>query len=157
MCIVIPGEEATRTGVKHTGYIQTLVPQDDGKLDSYFKMVLSYNGLDQYIPCLPESQEKLEHALQGIMTCFKDAKHYIDLFLNILPPESEGTDMMLPITKGVTKMAADLQHYESGTGKQKVRKLSPGKKSSESKKSKPGESSSETGGSRPRSQLRPHQ
>ena len=30
MCIVIPGEETTRTGVKHTGYIQTQVPQDDG-------------------------------------------------------------------------------------------------------------------------------
>ena len=54
-------------------------------------------------------------------------------------------------------MAADLQHYESGTGKKQVRKLGPGEKSSESKKSKPGESSGETGHARPRSQLRPHQ
>ena len=91
------------------------------------------------------------------MTCFKDAKHYIDISLSVLPPESEGIDMMLSIKKGVTKMAADLQHYESGTGKQKVRKLSPGEKSSQSKKSKPGESSGEKGGARPRFQLRPHQ
>ena len=116
ICIVIPGEETTRTGVKYTGYIQTLVPQDDGKLANYFRIVLSYNGLDHYIPCLPESQEELEHALQGIMTCFKDAKHYIDISLSVLPPESERNDMMLS-KKSVTKMAADLQHYESGTGK----------------------------------------
>ena len=110
MCIVIPGEETTRTGVKYTGYIQTLVPQDDGKPASYFKIVLSYNGLDHYIPCLPEPQEELEHALQGIMTIFKDTKHYIDLSLSVLPPESEGTDIMLSIKKSVNKMAADLQH-----------------------------------------------
>ena len=157
MCIVIPEEETTRTEMKYTGYIQTLVPQDDGKPASYFKIVLSYNGLDHYIPCLPESQEELEHALQGIMTCFKDAKHYIDASLSVLPPESEGTDIMLSIKKSVTKMAADLQHYESGTGKMKVRKLGPGEKSIESKKSKPGESSGETGHPRPRSQLKPHQ
>ena len=157
MYIVIPGEETTRTGVKYTGYIQTMVPQDDGKPASYFTIVLSYNGLDHYIPCLPESQEELGHALQGIMTCFKDAKHYIDLSLSVLPPESEGTEMLLSIKKSVTKMAADLQHYESGTGKKKVRKLGPDEKSSESKKSKQGEPSGETGGARPRSQLRPHQ
>ena len=150
---VIPGEETTRTGVKYTGYTQTLVPQDDGKPASYFKIVLSYNGLDNFIPCLPESQEELEHALQGIMTCFKDAKHYINVSLSVLPPESEGTDIMICIKKSVTKMAADLQHYENGTGKKKVRKLGPGEKSSESKKSKPGESSGETGHARPR----PHQ
>ena len=79
MCIVIPGEETSRTGLKYTGYIQTLVPQHDGKPASYFKSVLSCNGLDHYIPCLSESQEELEHALQGIMICFKDIKHYIDL------------------------------------------------------------------------------
>ena len=101
MCIVIPGEETTRTGVKYTGYFQTLVPQDDGKPVSYFKIVLSYNGLDHDIPCLPEPQEELEHALQGVMTCFKDAKHYIDLSLSVLPPESEGTDIMLSIKKSV--------------------------------------------------------
>ena len=157
MCIVIPGQETTRTGVKYIGYIQTLVPQDDGKSASYFKIVLSYNGLDHYIPCLPESQEELEHALQGIMTCFKGAKHYIDVSLSVLPPESEGIDIMLSIKKCLTKMAADIQHYESGTGKKKVRKLGPGEKSSESKKSKPGESSGETGHARPRSQLRPHE
>ena len=84
MCIVIPGEETTRTGVKHTGYIQTLVPPDDGKPASYFKIVLSHNDLDHYIPCLPESQEELEHALLGIMKCFKDVKHYIDLSLCVL-------------------------------------------------------------------------
>ena len=157
MCIVIPGEETTRTGVKYTGYIQTLVPQDDGKPASYFNIVLTYNGLDHYIPCLPEPQEELEHALQGIMTCFKDAKHYIDLSLSVLPPESEGTDIMLSIKKSVKEMAADLQHYESGTGKKKVRKLGSSEKSSQSKKSKPGESSGETGHARPRSQLRLHQ
>ena len=51
--------------------------------------------------------------------------------LSVLPLESEGTDMVLSIEKGITKMAADLQHYESDTGKQKVRKLSPGEKCSE--------------------------
>ena len=157
MCIVIPEEETTRTGVKYTAYIQTLVPQDDGQPASYFKIVLPYNGLNHYIPCLPESQEELEHALQGIMTCFKDAKHYIDISLSVLPPESEGPEMMLSIKKSVTKMAEDLQHYESGTGKKKVRKLGPGEKSSKSKKYKPGESSGETGSAMPRSQLRPHQ
>ena len=157
MCIVITGEDTTRTGVKYTGYIQTPVPQDDGKPASYFKIVLSYNGLDHYMPCLPESQEELEHALQGIMTCFKDAKHYNDISVSVLPPELEGTDMMLSIKKSVTKMTADLQQYESGTGKKKVRKLGPGEKSSECKKYKPGESSGETSGSRPRSQLRLYQ
>ena len=63
----------------------------------------------------------------------------------------------MSIKKCVTKIAADIQHYESGTGKQKVRKLGPGEKSSQSKKSKPGESSGETGCARPRSQLMPHQ
>ena len=72
------------------------------------------------IPCLPESQE-LEHTLQGIMTCFKDVKHYIDLSLSVLPSESEGTDMMLSIKKSVTKDATHLQHYEIGTGKKKIR------------------------------------
>ena len=157
MCIVIPGEETTRTGVKYTGYIQTLVPQDDGKPASYFNIAFTYNGLDHYITCLPEPQEELEHALQGIMTCFKDAKHYINLSLSVLPPESEGTDIMLSIKKSVKEMAADLQLYESGTGKKKVRKLGSIEKSSESKKSKPGESSGETGHARPRSQLRLHQ
>ena len=152
-----PWEETTRTGVKYTGYIQTLVPQDDGKPASYFNIVLTYNGLDHYIPCLPEPQEEPEHALQGIMTCFKDAKHYIDLSLSVLPPELEGTDIMLSIKKSVKEMAADLQHYESGTGKKIGRKLGSGEKSSESKKSKPGESSGETGHARPRSQLRLHQ
>ena len=56
------------------------------------------------------------------MTCLKDAMHYIGLSLSVLLPESDGTDMMLSIKEGVTKMAADLQYYESATVKQKVRK-----------------------------------
>ena len=65
MCIVIPREETTRAGVKYTGYVQTLVPQDDGKPGSYFKTVLSYNGLDHYIPCLPESQVRSGTCIAG--------------------------------------------------------------------------------------------
>ena len=115
MCIVLPSEQKTRSGTKHTGYVHKLIPEGEEKTSDFLQIILAYNGSTHYVPCLLETHRDLQQSLTNIESCIQGALHDVISARELLP-DGELKDFISDMQHNMKDMHLKLRHVDANSG-----------------------------------------